>query len=225
MSEPVASMRLERLQPRKRGRGRPRGRRCMHITADDYGNAYEEALSPFKLQRVSVQQSRPDQAGPSHTPEAGQRGFDDSLLDAQRLAQRFQDDHSPSSPPDAVESVDTQPAHLDDQVQYARQLSGYLGRGFLPVNSPAASDRQACFCLPHWDAAAGKLSLQEFHLPGLRLSVFDGGQQLTWWCDCTYELESARDAFANHDYPDTPSAWLDDRPDKCCHIKALEVSC
>lgn len=222
MSEPVAGTRLDRLQPRKRGR--PRGRRRMHITVDDYGNIYEEALSPFKLQRVSVEQSLPDQAGPPRTSEARKRECTNSTLNPAPLKQPFQHTHSPAPPPEADDNATTQLAHLTDHVEYARQLSGYLGRGFLPVNCFGASGRQACFCLPQWNEAAHKLNLREFHLPGIRLSVFEDEQQLTWWCDCTNCLKSARDSFANHDYPDISSACHANRPDKCCHIKALEVS-
>ena len=66
----------------------------------------------------------------------------------------------------------------------------------------------------------GKLDLQAFLQPGVRMATFEDRQHLTRWCDCTCSLESAKKEF-----PDRSSAWLEGRAQKCCHLKALEASC
>ena len=80
---------------------------------------------------------------------------------------------------------------LTDHAQYAGQLSIFLGSNFPPVICAENSERQACFCLPQWNQNQGKLDLQVFHQPGIRMATFEDGELLTWWCDCTYSLESA----------------------------------
>lgn len=124
---------------------------------------------------------------------------------------------------DFTNEADTR--QLTNHAQYAGQLTNFLGSNFPPVICPETSDRQACFCLPQWNQTQGKLDLQAFHLPGVRMATFEDGEHLTWWCGCTYSLESARDIFANKDFPDRSSAWLEGRAQKCCHLKALEASC
>jgi hypothetical protein len=111
-----------------------------------------------------------------------------------------------------------------DVCSYARQLSGCLGVRLKPLHVAESSDRQAVFCLPDWDQKGSQHSLKSFHLPGLRLALFADGEQLTWWCDCHHTLESACNMFATTDYLEQPSDWLEARPDKCVHIKALEVN-
>ena len=54
--------------------------------------------------------------------------------------------------------------------------------------------------------------------------TFADGDCLTWWCDCHHSLESARNMFANADFPNQPADWLEGRADMCLHLKALEVS-
>lgn len=122
-------------------------------------------------------------------------------------------EQSPASP-EAEEQLDV--------TAYARQLSAHLGANFKPVSCEEQSGTQSCFCFPHWSQSTSSLTKQ-YHVPGIRLTTFEDGQHMTWWCDCCHSLDSARKTFANTDFPDLPSDWLEGRADKCVHLKALEV--
>ena len=78
-----------------------------------------------------------------------------------------------------------------DHAYYAGQLCTFLGSNSPPVICAETSEIQSCFCLPHWNLSQGKLDLQAFRLPGVRTATFQDGKHLTWWCECTYSLESA----------------------------------
>ena len=192
------SVRLEGSNPRKRGR--PPGRRRTHTTINEHCQVYTESLSPFKRQR-ELSASASDQIGSPPSP---------SVDHEHSLYSPFEDTHvrQPDNNGELLGSLsmnfiaEADTRQLIDHAQYAGQLSSFLGSNFPPVICAEASERQSCFCLPHWNQSQGKLDLQAFHLPGVRMATFQDGKHLTWWCDCTYSLESARNIFANKDFPD-----------------------
>ena len=139
--------------------------------------------------------------------------------------------HTRSAPTTAVLRDNSQSPHLSDSdgqlpfslvaeeqleiTDYARQLSTQLGAKFKPVSCKQQSGTQACFCFPHWSQTSSSLTKQ-YHLPGTRLTAFEVGQHVTWWCVCCHSLESARSSFANTDFPDLPSDWLEGMAEKVC---------
>ena len=214
-----------------RKRGRPAGPSRTYTTQDAQGNVSKTHLSPFAGPRTRARRAgSPDQpvtileheslAAPSAALEA-------SAGDCQGTPESAPHTLEPMSPPPTAALADSPGAVQPDQpdlYSYARQLAGYLGGDFRPVCCVGEPTKQACFCIPDWNPIAAALNAKRFHLPGLRSVTFADGDCLTWWCDCHHSLESARNMFANADFPHQPADWLEGRPDMCIHLKALEVS-
>ena len=223
--EPAAVM----LVAPARKRGRPPGPTTNYTTQDMQGRVHKRNLPPFRVQpeannsRAADQQETPcdhhtdiSTASASRPePSGSPLPVDDGCAYPLGLASP---DVAGQASPSSVKGQE-----LDDLDSYARQLSIYLGRCFLPVHLAESSHKQAVFCVPGWDSARCQLSLKSCYLPGFRLTSFADSEQLTWWCDCHHTLESARSMFANTDYSEHPSDWLEGRAEKCMHIKALEV--
>ena len=216
----LPSIRLEQQQRRKPGR--PRGPTSDFTYITEVCRVTNEVVPPFKRQRTPSRSRAADQV-----EAAAESPVEHSSSSFTAESAALQYGESNQLPNDSLldPPIEPEAAELSDLAQYASKPSGTLGSNFLPVNHVGPPANQACFCLPHWNQRLGKLDLQAFHLPGIRMASFEDGEHLTWWCDCAYSLESAREAFANHDFPDRSSAWLDGRAEKCCHIKALEASC
>ena len=209
-----------------RKRGRPPEPRPTYTTQDMHGHVSKRVLSPFRVSAPGAKRVR----AADQQEDTG----DLNMASASTPLPAALNDHgvcrSPELSPGLASVDDGSPGfdlmeaqEKNDICSYARQLSGYLGIAFQPLHVHESSDRQAVFCFPDWDQKGSQLSLKSFHLPGLRLALSADGEQLTWWCDCHHTLESARNMFANTDYPEQPSDWLEGRADKCLHIKALEV--
>lgn len=210
-------------------RGRPPGKRCNYTTQDAEGRIFKRVLSPFKAkapaskrscaadqQGIPIDQNRAAEALPFPLDPASSASILDDLF-------RSPEGFTGLASTDVAYLNSTKFPEQVDTSSYARQLSAYLGINFKPLHAAESSARQAVFCFPEWDEQACELSFKSFHLPGVWLALFEDGEHLTWWCDCHHTMESARNMFANIDYSQQPAEWLDGRPDKCQHIKALEV--
>ena len=213
----------------KRKGGRPPGKQRNYTTQDAHGRVIKRVLSPFRAKPSASKRScTADQHdSPTHQNRTAQVPASPS---EPAPSEPVLDDafHSPegSAGPASTDVADLNCAKALEQVDtsnYARQLSAHLGVRFKPLHATEESAREAVFCFPDWDEQACELSFKSFHLPGLRLALFADGEHLTWWCDCHHTMESARNMFANTGHPEQPSEWLDGRPDKCHHLKALQV--
>ena len=212
-------------------RGRPSGPSKRYMTQDAYGNIRHTHLSPFNVRRTRARaagvQDLPDNMLDHDNVAAADADLDASMAGTLGTPEgAHQPPEGMSTPSSAAlsDSPGAVQAEQYDLFSYARQLAGNFGADFRPVCSADNSTKQACFCVPDWNPATAALTAKRFHLPGLRLVTFADGDYLTWWCDCHHSLESARNMFANADFPNQPSDWLEGRAEMCLHLKALEAS-